>query len=328
MPLAFVFLFGIIMATIDSVEFLLKRTGDLTGGNITVEIRAAASSGTNPETGAILATKTIDTNTITLGAYAWVSFTFAAPATVAADGFYGVHLFTDLSQFAAGRIKWENATDNVDPSSPFDGDEQFFDKVSSSWGTTSLGIPYKVLGTDIDGNDAVVQSGTERSFITFDTYQGTGSRSYIVVSVVAPTLDSPADESTGIYLNKDHLLGLEWSDAEGVPIADHTVYFNGVARTDRSRYSIVVYKIFLDVTLDYSTTYQWFVRKDLGGGNSIDSETWSFTTMAFSPPAPSTRTRPPYGGGADITVLTGENNMITVQRLIAIGRNKFFYEDV
>ena len=152
--------------------------------------------------------------------------------------------------------------------------------------------------------------------------------------IIAPTLDSPADEGTNYYLNKDWLLEMRWADTEGVPIADHTLYFAAsgdpefIPRTDRTRYSIVAYKMFLDVELDYETTYLWFVRKDLGGGEYVDSEIWSFTTAAYAPPQYSTRTRPPYGGGADITVPSGENNMITVERLIAIARNKFFYEDV
>ena len=81
---------------------------------------------------------------------------------------------------------------------------------------------------------------------------------------------------------------MRWDDPESLPIADHTVYFEGVARSDRTRYSIVTYKMFLDVTLDYNTTYEWFVRKDLGGGDYIDSETWEFTTMVYTPPAYST----------------------------------------
>ncbi len=149
-----------------------------------------------------------------------------------------------------------------------------------------------------------------------------------------PQLENPTEDGTNYYLNKDWLLEMRWSDGAVTDTTDYTVYFAATGdpeflpRTDRTRYSIVVLKMFLDVELDYSTTYLWFVRKDLGGGNFVDSETWSFTTMAYAPPTYSTRTRPPYGGGADITVPTGENNMITVERLIAIAQNKFYYEDV
>jgi len=147
-------------------------------------------------------------------------------------------------------------------------------------------------------------------------------------SEAAVTLENPTENGTGYYLNKDWLLEMRWNDPNGSSIDNHTVYFNGVPQNDRSRYSITAYKMYLGITLEYNTTYEWFVRKDLGGGEYIDSETWQFTTMDYVPPAHSTRTRPPYGGGDDIEVPTGENNIITVERLIAIADNKFFYEDV
>lgn len=170
---------------------------------------------------------------------------------------------------------------------------------------------------------------------TFDSESGAGVYvTFLATGPVIPTLEHPTEDGTNYYLNKDWLLEMRWADTEGVPIADHTLYFAAsgdpefIPRVDRTRYSIVAYKMWLDITLDYSTTYYWFIRKDLGGGAYIDSDIWAFTTMAYSPPEYSTRTRTPYGGGDAITVPTGENNMITVQRLIAVARNKFFYEDV
>ncbi len=185
------------------------------------------------------------------------------------------------------------------------------------------------------------KAGYEFSPTSFTLDGGSGAGVYVTFAAVAIgsplTLEYPDDEGTNFYLNKDLFLEMRWDDPNSKPIADHTLYFAAtgdpefIPRTDRTRYSIVAYKMFLDVELDYSTTYLWFVRKDLGGGDFVDSETWSFTTMAYAPPEHSTRERLSYGedpGGATETVPSGENNMITVQRLIAVARNKFFYEDV
>lgn len=164
---------------------------------------------------------------------------------------------------------------------------------------------------------------------SFSYVTSSGYGAYVTITAAPSlTLENPTEDGTNYYLNKDLLLEMRWADTDPYAYSEYTVHFEGVARTDRTRYSIVAFKMFLDVVLDYDTTYSWFVRKDLGGGNSIDSDTWSFTTMTYAPPAHSTRTRPPYGGGADITVPTGENNIITVQRLIAVANDKFWYEDV
>ncbi len=154
-----------------------------------------------------------------------------------------------------------------------------------------------------------------------------------------PTLEYPTNTLANVYLNKDWLLEMRYDDEDAEAYDDYTVYFsvdggsNYVPRTDRSRYSILTYKMFLDVTLDYSTTYYWFVRKSTGGVDT-DSDTWSFTTMNFAPPAHSTRIRLEYGEdpedpeGSTIEVPSGENNQITVHRVVAAAKNKIFYEDV
>jgi hypothetical protein len=85
--------------------------------------------------------------------------------------------------------------------------------------------------------------------------------------------------------------------------------------------------MWLGVTLDYSTTYYWFVRKEVDE-EITDSDVWAFTTIDYQPPALRTRQKIPYGGGAPITVPTGENNMMSVNRLIVAGDNRIFYEDV
>ena len=280
-----------------------------------------------------MGTSTIAANSIP-GSFGWVRFTLDTPAVVATEDWYGVHLTTNLSQFYATYVRFRPSEAAI-YSYPYTGDEIYYHDDGEGWHSSRDGIPYRINGTGIDENSLeTFDAETEYSFVTWRVYDKFGLRSFTEFTIVVPTLEHPDEDGTNYYLNKDWLLEMRWADTEGVPITDHTLYFAATGdpeflpRTDRTRYSIVAYKMFLDVTLDYLTTYLWFVRKDLGGGDYVDSEIWSFTTMAYIPPAYSTRTRTPYGGGADITVPSGENNMITVERLIAIARNKFFYEDV
>ncbi len=187
---------------------------------------------------------------------------------------------------------------------------------------TYFSFSFTITGRYYPSDDPLAFTSPTIEFTTADEF------------AAAPILTEPADEETGVTLNPLLLKRMAWEDGEETDVDPYTMHFSVdggsvfVPEDSRIRYSILALRMNLGVHLDYETTYYWFVRKDLGGGSFIDSEISSFTTMAYAPPAPSTRTRPPYEGGADITVPTGENNMITVQRLIAIGRNKFFYEDV
>ena len=58
------------------------------------------------------------------------------------------------------------------------------------------------------------------------------------------------------------------------------------------------------------------------------SDEWYFTTMNFAPVLPTGVTLDHSGGegGVPTGTATGENNMITVRRLVAAARNKIFYE--
>lgn len=164
---------------------------------------------------------------------------------------------------------------------------------------------------------------------------------YFIVNgavIPPPTLFYPDNGLTNVYLNKDWLLQMTWEDSVEEDISAYTVWFYDpvvgtfVEQTDRSRYSIISLFMWLGYTLQYSTTYQWFVRKTIDDVD-YDSATWTFTTAAFSPPAYSTREKVIYGGDPENpddreTVPSGENNQLTVKRLIVAARNKIFYEDV
>lgn len=324
------------MAEITSIQLYLKRLASATTYGVTAEIRDAGSKNLVPASSTLLGTSVVPWSGISTGG-GWVVFTFSPAINISADGWYGINIFVtdNPSQFERSKLEWRKASDyDFVDGFPYTGQEQWFRQAGGGGWTrfqNSNGPAYKVIGDGIDENQASTADG---AWVNFGTYPGAGIRTRTEITIIAPTLEAPADEGTNYYLNKDWLLEMRWDDDEGVPIADHTLYFAAtgdpefIPRTDRTRYSIVAYKMFLDVELDYLTTYFWFVRKDLGGGEYVDSEIWSFTTMIYTPPQYSTRTRPPYGGGDDITVPTGENNMITVERLIAIARNKFFYEDV
>lgn len=93
--------------------------------------------------------------------------------------------------------------------------------------------------------------------------------------------------------------------------------------------------------LHYGATYYWQVQAGNTAADLADSEVWSFDTLDFLPPTYSTREKLVYGepggpgdpGGDPSgereyeTIPSGENNMLTVRRLIAATKNKIFYED-
>jgi hypothetical protein len=70
-------------------------------------------------------------------------------------------------------------------------------------------------------------------------------------------------------------------------------------------------------TLEYDTEYTW--RVDVFDGVYVTTgDEWTFTTAAFAPPAASLH---PVSG-----LITGDNGMVTIRRLVACSDNKVFYE--
>ena len=73
------------------------------------------------------------------------------------------------------------------------------------------------------------------------------------------------------------------------------------------------------VNLAYNTTYYW--RVDVYDGEyTTTGDEWSFTTVSFAYPRPSTR----IGGAGEY--ITGDNGMVTLARLVAASGNKVYYE--
>ena len=93
------------------------------------------------------------------------------------------------------------------------------------------------------------------------------------------------------------------------------------------------YPMPIEGILDYGVVYYWRIDATNEYGTT-EGDTWSFTTMFFDPPAYSTQEKVIYGEDPSDpeaeteTAPSGENNIITVERLVAIADNKFFYEDV
>lgn len=77
----------------------------------------------------------------------------------------------------------------------------------------------------------------------------------------------------------------------------------------------------------YGKISYWRVDAVNESGTTTGDE-WYFTTMSFDPVLPTGITLDHSGGegGVPTGTATGENNMITVRRLIAVARNKIFYE--
>ena len=187
----------------------------------------------------------------------------------------------------------------------------------------------------------------DRSFneiYTFMQYTGqssVGTSEWVFATAGEPApplrLISPENEATGVYINSDWLLQFRWEDDDADDISLYTVWLYDphisdpeaawIPQNDRSRYSLVGYSMWLGYTLQYNTTYEWFVRKSKDGVD-YDSPAWTFTTEDFKPPVYSYRWKVPYGGGDPVIVPSGENNQITVKRLIAAANNTIYYEDV
>ena len=78
--------------------------------------------------------------------------------------------------------------------------------------------------------------------------------------------------------------------------------------------------------LEYNTEYSWRVDATNEYGTTT-GDVWSFTTLLFAPPLPDGITidygeDPPVPTGTP----TGENNMVTIKRLVGAANNLIFFE--
>jgi len=74
----------------------------------------------------------------------------------------------------------------------------------------------------------------------------------------------------------------------------------------------------------YSTGYSWRVDATNECGTTT-GDTWTFTSLVYDPPLPSGVTMVDGEPAGDPT---GENNMVTIKRLVVAADNKIWYEDI
>ncbi len=77
----------------------------------------------------------------------------------------------------------------------------------------------------------------------------------------------------------------------------------------------------------YNKVYSWRVDATNEYGTTEGDE-WSFTTLKFGPPLPSGVTLTDVEGetGVEIGTPSGENNIITIRKLVAAAEDKVWFE--
>lgn len=217
-----------------------------------------------------------------------------------------------------------------DGGDPLTGVSYLINEVENS-GTYSSSVPGRKTFNITDGDViAPIKDGYEFNpvSITFDEAQGLGVHVVFTATLAGRQveLSSPTDEDTGIILQPL----LQWGiSGDGAHEDDYLFVY---LRKDNSNFTdeddlignwvVAELNSSLQVVagLEYNSTYYWQVQAASIDASLADSEIWSFTTTTFRPPAISTH---------PISELpTGENNMLTVRRLIAAANGKIWYEDL
>jgi len=139
-----------------------------------------------------------------------------------------------------------------------------------------------------------------------------------------PTNPSPTDDATNITLDESPL---SWDASD--PIAEtYEIYFRVQGEEWGDPVGESQVEIEWAVTselLDYVTIYEWRVDATNAVGTVI-GDTWTFTCIAFDPPLPTGVTLDAEGEPTGTP--TGESGMLTIRRLVAAAKNKFFYENI
>jgi len=143
-----------------------------------------------------------------------------------------------------------------------------------------------------------------------------------------PVSPKPTDISTGIKLKTN----LSWKDGGGAETYD--VYVG----TSSGNLSLLTSETEATETsspfLDYYTARYWQVNATNYAG-TVEGDEWSYTSMKYCPPLPTgvtlnygdAPTDPPTEP-TEVGTPTGENNIITVRRLLGASGNKFWCEDI
>ncbi len=285
--------------TIISVKLLVYKIGS--PGTVTVSIQAV--DGSNKPDGSDIAGLSITDDpsgytTDTDGL--WVEYTFATPAILSATTRYAIVMRT-----ASGDID-NRVMPKADISSPTytNGESLTSSNSGSSWtAVASVDILFETWG------DPIIPG--------------------------KPTNPSPTDTGTGITLDETPL---SWDASD--PAADtYEVYF----RESGDSWSLVgTAQAGVEWTIDFGTlaygiTYEWRIDATNDTGTTT-GDTWSFDTIDFDQPQISYRLisggngNGPYASTPGVQGIdweyTGENNMLTVKKLVVAANNKIWHESI
>ncbi len=122
------------------------------------------------------------------------------------------------------------------------------------------------------------------------------------------TNPSPSHTATGVTLDEPEL---SWTT--GADTDTFNIYFgeSGSVVLVASGQDVLDENWAIDFgTLGYGIPYEWRVDS-INEFGTTTGDTWTFTTLTFAPP-----------------VASGSNTMKVIKRLIAVARNKFWYENV
>jgi len=137
---------------------------------------------------------------------------------------------------------------------------------------------------------------------------------------IKATTPSPADAVSDITLDETPLGWVDGGNAD-----TYNVYFG------ESGNEVLVASLQADVEwtitfglLDYEKTYGWRIDSVNDFGTTT-GDTWTFSSIVFDPVLPTGIT---LVDGEPTGTPDGENNMITVKRLVAAAENAIWYEDL
>jgi hypothetical protein len=300
------------MATIDSIELYMGLSSAKSGFNITVSVYALGAYSNNPEVGTLIGSKAQDVSVIPLESGAgpdWVTWTFDTPITISSNDFAGISVTHNTTAFNATSVKMYYATSfNYYTSGAKDGTERAY-RYSSGW----ISMPsnemwaYKMNCSGCTDNDATSPSGSS----TMGANARFGVRAY-ADALGAPgkaTNPSPTNAATGQSTN---LAELSWTEGTGT-VNYEQVYFGQAGNLSLQESLSTIQTFDLNdyglLPLETGTQYQWRIDSVNDSGTTT-GDTWSFTTLTFSPPDVS---------GSDFK---------TIKRLCACAENRFWYEDI
>jgi len=269
-----------------------------TPGNITVSIKGVDAD--SKPTGDDLCTVTVDPSVVsTLPTIGWYTFTFVAP-----------HVLSDATEYA---IVVRTATGS----------------------TSNYYCPFGYGSSGYAGGGSAISTNSGASWGNISTTNDMDFRIYGGVALPSkPTTPSPTDALTDITL--DHT-PLSWVDGGG---ADTFEVYLRVQGEDWTLVGVAQAGITWTIpfeTITYGTTYEWRVDATNVYGTTT-GDTWSFDSITFdricisyvlvtggSGAGP--YDTPPGVEGTDWR-WTGENNMLTVRKLVAAANNKIWYESI